>query len=783
MEDRIQNLKDAVQRAKPGVCVERALIWTAYCKEPENRRKPPAIQIAEALRDVLLQKSIKIYSDELIVGNFSSKRVGGSIYPELHGIPVMEDLFKFSDREINPLQISKSEMWQLLKIIPFWLFRFLTFKAYRSPFKKIRFISDQLRNIFYLINEGGGIGHLAPDYEKLIQCGTDGIIEDVDRFQSRVSADSEKWVFYEAVKVIAEALARFGERYTDLARDMATEASNPARKRELETIARICRRVPRNGARTFHEAIQSLFLAQIAINLESLDNGICPGRMDQYLLPFYKRDIKNGRLTREGAKELIAAFSIKMSEMGPVFSKRLTRFHGGMLSGQVVTVGGVDSEGKDSTNELSYIFLEVMDELRMRQPNFHARIHQKSPEKYRDKINEVLAAGSNSPALYNDEVIVDSLCKQGYTIQDARNYTGIGCVEPVSQGKSFASTDAALFNVPIMLELALNEGKRFGSFVRSGAKTIPVSKMNSMADVKQAFETQLRFRINRLVTDLQAVERANRRLHPTPLTSMLLEGCLESGLCSTAGGATYNFSGIQCVGPADTGDALYAIEQTVFVEKKITLAGLAKQLKRNLADAQWRARLRSLKKFGNDEEQVDRWTTYVVEEFTKSLSAYENTRGGRYATGLYSVTAHQYFGQVTGALPHGRRRGESFASGIAAVNGMDRLGPTALLNSVNRLDFTKTANGVNLNVKFDSHCLRGKAGLMALGSLVKTYFRRGGMQMQVNVLDPAILLQARDHPEDFPNLLVRVSGYSAYFNDLTPEMKDEIIRRTSLSFG
>lgn len=308
-----------------------------------------------------------------------------------------------------------------------------------------------------------------------------------------------------------------------------------------------------------------------------------------------------------------------------------------------------------------------------------------------------------------------------------------------------------------------------------------VSKMKSMVDVEQAFETQLRFQLDKLVKDLKAVESANRKYHPTPLTSMLLDGCLKSGNCSTAGGAKYNSSGIQCVGPVDAGDALYAIEQTVFVEKKSAISNFIKLLKNNLNEKQWLAYLRGLKKFGNDEEKVDRWIIYVIEEFAKILREYNNTRGGKYLTGLYSVTSHQYFGQTTGALPHGRKRGESFASGIACVNGMDRYGPTALINSVNRIDFTKIANGVNLNVKFDSQCLRGKTGLMALGSLLKTYFRKGGMQIQVNVMDPTILLKARENPESYPNLLVRVSGYSAYFNDLTLEMKDEIIRRTLLT--
>jgi formate C-acetyltransferase len=266
-------------------------------------------------------------------------------------------------------------------------------------------------------------------------------------------------------------------------------------------------------------------------------------------------------------------------------------------------------------------------------------------------------------------------------------------------------------------------------------------------------------------------------VHPTPLTSMLLDGCLEKGVCSTAGGARYNFSGVQCVGPVDTGDALYAIEQAVFREQRITLEELVSQLKQDLPDEDLRAYLRGLEKFGNDVPEADRWTRWVVEAFSRTLGRYRNSRGGAYVTGLYSVTAHQAFGSVTGALPHGRRKGAPFASGIAPGNGMDRKGPTALLNSLNRLDFSKTANGINFNLKFDKETLRGKSGRLALQSLIRTYFRRGGMQVQVNVFDSDLLKRAYYDPEAYPHLLVRVSGYSAYFNDLTPQMKTEIIRR------
>lgn len=783
MTERIQRLKRAVQAAVPGVCPERAVIWTRYHRKAENRLKSPHVQMAEALGRVLAEKSIRIWPDEIIVGNFSSKRVGGSLFPELHGLPVMLDLFKFSRRKTNPLQVSGREIRSLLKTVPFWLFRFLAIRTGLPLKKKIRFILNQLQGHYYIINEAGGISHIAPDYEMLITRGTDAVARQAAALQQAVAPVSEQWFFYEGVKKACESLAGFGERYAGLADEMARSEPDPLRRKELIAIAGICRQVPRFPARTFREAVQALFFAQVALNLESLDNSVCPGRMDQYLWPFYQKDLSGGVLTEDGAREILMALSIKMAEIVPVFSELLTSIHGGMFNGQVVTVGGSDSDGRNAVNDLSYLFLEVMDELRMRQPNYHARLAADDPAAYTEKINALLAGCCNSPALYNDDVIVKTMCAHGYSLAEARNYTAVGCVEPVSQGKSFSSTDAALLNVPITLELALNRGKPFGSRLRTGLNTRGPEKMRSMDDLKAAFEAQLRFQLEKMIVELQAVEVANRRYHPTPLTSMLLDGCLESGTCSTAGGARYNFSGIQCVAPADTGDALYAIDQAVFVEKKISLPQLIDLLKNNLADPYWHSYLKGLDKYGNDIPAVDRWTVYVVDCFLEVLEDYRNTRGGRYVAGLYSVTTHALYGGVTGAMAHGRKRGASFASGIAPASGADKNGPTAMLNSVNRLDYTKIANGMNLNLKFDPHILRGEAGRMALNSLLKTYFRKGGMQAQVNVLDPQTLMEARDYPERHPNLLVRVSGYSAYFNDLTPEMQNEIIARTRLGVG
>ena len=777
--DRITRLKTAVHSTAPAICPERPLIWTKYFKDRKNRKKTRYIRQAEALREVLLNKSVAIYPDELIVGNCTSQRVSGSIYPELHGVAILREIFSFPKRRTNPFRISRRDQWRLFRLIPFWSSRAILAKAFRFPHQSIGLLINQMRSHFYTVNELAGIAHLAPDYAKLMKVGTEGIAAEARARQRGHAPASAQWSFYESVCTVAEALACFAERYAQGAERLAAGERKAARKEELLSIASRCRRVPRGAASSFHDALQSLFFAHVAINIESMDSSICPGRMDQYLYPYYRRDMERGALTREAAKELLSCFCLKLCEMVPVWSALGSSFNSGLPSYQTVVVGGVDRDGNDAVNDLSYIMLEIANELRLRQPNFHARVHTDSPREYLDTIYAGLAAGANSPAVYNDDIIVPVMAANGYRIDDARDYTPIGCVEPACQGKSFASTDAALVNVPIMLELALNEGRRFGALLRDGAKTKPAAAMRSMDEVAAAFEAQMRFQLGKLIASLRAVETAHARYHPTPLTSMLLDGCLASGKDSTEGGAEYNFSGIQCVGASDAGDALYAIEKLVFIDRTLSLPELVRLLKNDINNPRLYALMRSVEKFGNDNPEADRWTCFVVEHFASAIASFgNNTRGGAYTSALYSISIHDHFGAVTGALPSGRRKGQPFTSGIAPVNGMDRCGPTAVLNSMNRIDFRRTANGINFNMKFDFHSLRGKEGPLALSNLLRTYFRRGGMQAQINVLDPAVLIAARDNPEAYPNLLVRVSGYSAYFNDLTPRLKDEIIARS-----
>lgn len=778
VDDRITRLKRQVQEYERGICTERALLWTEYFKDRKNRKKPIIIQMAEALRHVLINKSVIIYPNELIVGNYTSKRVGGIIYPESHGLVVLLDLLKFTGRAVNPLFISRKEQLKLAMIMPFWQNRFIIAKAFPNVFERIRYSLEQLRAKDYFINEVGGIAHFTPNHAKLMALGTDAIKKEIEDLRKR-NTDPEKDAFYQAALTSAEALALFGERYADCAESLAVAETDKTRRAELLNIATICRNVPRHGAKTFREALQSLFFLHIAIFQESMGETVCPGRVDQLLYPYYQRDLAAGRITPEQTRELLAAFSIKLCETIPVFSQALTILFGGMPSWQVVTIGGMDREGKDATNELSYMLIDIANDLRMRQPNFHARLHAESPAGFKKIIYTALAGGSNTPSLFNDDVIIPTMTGVGYDIHDARDYVAIGCVEPTAPGKTLGSTDAAMVNVPLAMELALNQGRCFGSFLRIGAKTLPVERMKNIDDVTAAFVTQLNHMVGRMIKDLQCIERAHARYRPVPLTSVFIDGCLTSGACATQGAALYNFSGIQGVGVSTAGDSLCAIEKIVFQEEKISLVRLRDVLAARDADPYWFSIMRKAPKFGNNDDRADFWTDFVVSEYAKAMrNAGQNTRGGQYIAGLYSNTAHIHFGKLTGPLPCGRQRGESFASGMAPQNGMDRSGPTALINSMNKIDYKQIANGINFNLKLDASTLRDEQGRGMMNSLLDVYFKRGGMQVQLNVLDASVLREAKENPEKYPFLLVRISGYSVYFGDLSPDLQDELIART-----
>jgi formate C-acetyltransferase len=773
---RVLALHAEVLASRPTLCAERALEWTRYCRSEAGRAAGAAERTAGALAHVLRSKRKQIWPRELLVGNFTSHRVGAGIYPELHGVPMLEELRSLAGRSVNPFAVSSGDRRRLLReVIPYWATRAMPLRAFPLP-KQLAFLASQLAPVDYLINESGGISHFVPDYQSLLARGIGDLREDAA--QRLAASSAERATFYRAVITVCDGLEAFARGYRDEAERLARGEADPARKRELLDIAEACSRVPMQPARTFREALQSVLFVQIALNLESLDNSVSPGRLDRLLGPFYERDLAAGVLDATSALELLGCFAVKLCELLPMFSARATRFHGGLFNGQVVVVGGVDPEGVDSTNPVSWLLLELMDQLRTRQPNYHARLHPGSPPAFRRRIAMALAGGAVSPAVYNDALIVPLLRSRGVSEADSRSYANVGCVEPVVAGKCFYSTDAALLNVPLCLELALNRGRRFGRLRRLGIATVPAASFRSMQDVLVAFRAQLQFAVGRLLADLRGIELANARLHPTALTSALLDGCLEHGVDATAGGARYNGSGVQGVGVIEVGDSLAAIDHVVFRERLATLTDVVRACREDFVghDA-LREQLAKAPKYGNDDPRADEWSAVAMREFAACLDGKRNSRGGDYVAGFYSVTSHIAFGEEVGALPSGRGRAQPYGSGLSPGNGRDRAGPTAALRSAASLPLDVAKNGVNFNLQLPPWLGGGGSGAPIVQALIDGGFAAGCMQMQVNVLDVSVLRDALEHPGRYPGLLVRVSGYSAYFDDLSPAMKRELIER------
>ena len=773
LDERIETIRRDMAAEPVRLCPERAYLITEFSRKHEDRSEPVVVRQARALAFVLEHKKAIIFPGELIIGNAGTSRKCCIMQPELASTFMSQELLWIDRRKTNPFQISIADRLRLAsRVIPYWMRRSMPSRMFPNALAMARYIKQQVNPTFYLINEAGGIGHFLPDYQKMLELGTSGYL---------ASIKGKRGDLHRAARIVCQALENWAGRMAAEADRMASTESDPERRAQLEEIARTCRKVPARPAETFREALQSLWLTHLAVMLESLNSAVSFGRMDQYLYPFYSSDIEAGRLTREEALELLLAFSVKATEHVMLLSERISQYHGGHLVVQAAIVGGTDGEGADVVNDLTYLLLDVMERHHMRDPNYQARVHRDSPEAYLDRALDIARQGHGVPALFNDEAVVPALVAHGYPAEEARGYGIVGCVEPSIPGKSFLSTDAGLFNLPICLELALNDGRRVHHRSQAGARTGDPSRFRSMDDVIDAFGAQLDHVVDRMIADFHMVEKANIDYHPTPLSSMLVQGCLESGQDLTEGGATYNSSGIQGVGVADVADSLAAIETVVFKKNKCDMARLVEALRDDFAGYQTlRAELIGAPKFGNDTGLADRYAGLVVQMFHDSLGRHTSVRGGDYVPGFYSVTCHVAFGELTGALPSGRRAGDAFASGIGPSCGADRSGPTAMLNSVASVDSSLMANGNALNMRFDPADVSGEKGLGILRGLVKGFFERGGMEVQLNVLDPEMLQDARENPGKYPELVVRVAGYCAYFDDLPETAKEEIIRRTRL---
>ena len=808
LSGRVERLKNKLLNSRNSLYVERAALLTESMKETEG--EPSIIRWAKALNHILTNMSISISPDELIVGNIVGKPPGAIFYPELAGFLLVPELDDLRERKVNPFLITDEEISIIKKeIFPYWWDKtILSYAVKLFPRELVRIGSTPtilteavgialegiikfteryawlrktiLKTILscavkrfpraptiFILTEVAGISHATVNYPYLLSTGLNKIIKE---------AKNREGEFYEAVGIALEGIIKFAERHAELAEKLSKEEDGDRRK-ELKEIAEICRRIPAYPPRTFQEALQFIWFFQIALHQESYEQGISIGRMDQFLLPYYRKDAEEGKIDREKALELIQCLWVKTNEIVPAFNSLIgQKFFGGLLTNQAVTIGGVDKDGMDATNELSYLILEATDGLRLKQPNLIVRLSSRTLEDFRDKVSEVINGGGNILSVYNDDVAIQALCKKGVSVEDARDYSITGCVEPTSAGRTFGSTDAALLNIALCLELALNNGRSIILKQQMGPKTGNPRNFKSMDEVISALRRQVSHFVKLMADGSNSFEIAHQKIKPTPIMSVAIDGCFEAGKDVTSGSAKYNFTGVQVVGIADVADSLAAIDRFVFSEKSIKMDEMLSLLAKNFDGGE---NLRMMiwnrgPKYGNDDEHADKYARLIARIYAEEVARYENPRGGNFTPGIYSIGTQVGFGECVGALPSGRKAKEPLASGISPHQGCDRMGPTAAMKSVTKIESELFANGISYDMKMNP-----KSGeIKVLSSLIKTYFELGGMHVMFNMVDRDTLIDAQLNPEKYQNLLVRLGGFSARFIDLGREHQNEIIERT-----
>jgi pyruvate formate-lyase/glycerol dehydratase family glycyl radical enzyme len=785
---RIDRLREAVHAGGYSVCLERPELMLGFRRSEQGRALRDAhvyLRRAHTLAHVMGHRRPRIYPDELIFGNLTSKRMAANYYPEGASFHIVEDLFRLEDRAV-PLRLSAREKWKLARLAVATFDQSVAYHALVRP-GRLRHVRDLLRAERYIVTEEAGVAHQVGNYGRIVR---EGLVAadtlSADCLARGVAPDGspledDQRAFYQAMRVTLAGMRRMAHNLANEAERISLAPETPsARRAELLAGAEALRHVPWFPARTYREGLQAAWLVHVAMSLEDYEQGLSFGRLDQALIELYRSDVAEGTLTRDEAVELTASFQIKCCEAMPLFSTRMDHYFSGNDVAQGITLGGVDADGRDATNEVSEIFLDAYARLGTREPALHARVHEGTPDAFLRKCVETLQRTGARPAFFGDHAIVEAMQHAGYSEAHARDYAVIGCTELASWGRTYNSGDAALFNLPLCLELALNEGRTFAGKPH-GVGTPPVTALDSMDAVVAAFRTQVDYVVDDMARVMGWLEAAGRAHRTTPVNSLMTDGCLESGRDVTWGGAMYDHTGVQAVGLADAGEALNAISRLVFRERRFTLTQLAAILRADFAGHESLAvELKSrFPRYGNGVAEVDAWVQVAADVWADSVGRHRNTRGGTWIAGFYSMTCGSAFGRYTGALPNGRRAGTRLSNGSSPVDGADRNGPSALLRSAASLDRSRWGNGHVLNLTFDRKTIGGKAGVAKLSSLLRTYFvDQRGMQVQPAVLSSDDLQKARNNPQDFPNLLVRVSGYCAYFSDLQPEVQDEIIART-----
>ncbi|MFX0080186.1 MAG: glycyl radical protein [Candidatus Hodarchaeota archaeon] len=779
-KERTLRMKNKLTKAPHEICVERARFFTESYKKTKGEN--PIIRFAKAMDNYLTNMTIKIWEDEYIVGNRCTKYVGTPMYPEARIDTIEQDIDNYDTRPIQKLFLTNQER-EFIKeeLIPYWKNEEITvqerFQSYLSPDVK-----DIMEKLLFAVDVelSSGIGHFFPGHENILKSGIDGLIEKTRRSLGKNSNDLDKNAFLESVIILLKAVKKLIRRFSSLAREMGNKENNPARQEELYEISRICDNISSKPPKSFEEALQLIYFTHIICGLEDGGFAISVGRLDHYLYPYYLLDKKKGKITREKVQFLIECFFIKLSTLwNYVISKGVVAVEGPPIA-QNVVIGGLDRKGHDATNELSLIILDAYTHIKSVQPTFCVRIHKDTSEDFLMKVGESIKSGT-SIALLNDQVMIPGLINRGFTIEDAREYAPIGCVEPQHPYKSFGSTNANQFNVVKCLELALNNGIDMISRKEYGVKMD--KNINSYENLWEAFKDQVRYFIEYMVKIMHFLDKSIAELTPQPFLSATIDDCIERGLDITKGGAIYNFTGPQLIGLATIADSLAVIKKVVFEDKLLSFEDIVLMLRKNFKGVyqgrkgtEWREFfINKVPKFGNDNNYVDQIAVDVARFYCEEISKYSNYRGGKYNPGIYSTTFHLAFGVFTGASADGRRKTEPLSNGLCPTSGMDENGPTAILNSIKKLDNGLMSNGNSLILSFHPNTLK----LNILIPLIRTFFEpEGGYQIQFNVVGKKTLCNAQEDPDSYRGLVVRIAGYSVYFTELSKSAQDEIIART-----
>ena len=824
--DRITKLIDHLFATKPEVECERAVLLTESYKETEHL--PMILRRSRAFRHILENIPITIRPDELIVGSATKMPRSCQTFPEFSFEWLEEEFDTIETRAADPFIISNETKEMLKAANQYWKGK--TSSDLATALMDERTLTAIEHNIFtpgnYFYN---GIGHVTVKYSEVLSVGYRGIInrakEELDNCSVGDENYAEKSAFLEAVIESCEAAITYAKRYAKLALEEAEKCTDKQRKLELLLIAQNCSTVPENGAKSFYEACQSFWFVQMLIQIESSGHSISPGRFDQYMYPYYKKDLDNGSLTPEFAQELIDCLWVKLNDLSKARDAASAAGFAGYSMFQNLIVGGQSAPGVDATNDLSFMCIEASKHTMLPQPSLSIRIWNGTPQDLMMKAADLTRTGIGLPAYYNDEVIVPALINRGLTIADATDYNIIGCVEPQKSGKTDGWHDAAFFNMCRPLELVFSRGKDKG--VQVGPKTKCIAEMNTFDEFYDAYKAQMNDMIDLMVNSDNAIDVAHAKRCPLPFLSSMIDDCIARGKSVQEGGAVYNFTGPQGFGIANMADSLYAIKKLVFEEKKFTLVELKEALDHNFGESipeqliqettitivselakngkeindktiadviegvrkacssadnskykQIKELIDDVPKFGNDLAEVDEFARDVAYTYTKPLETYKNPRGGKYQAGLYPVSANVPLGAQTGATPDGRLAFTPVADGVSPSAGKDVCGPTAACNSVSKLDHFIASNGTLFNMKFHPSALKGQSGLEAFCSLVRAYFDQKGSHIQFNVVDRATLIDAQKNPEKYKGLVVRVAGYSALFTTLSKSLQDDIINRT-----